>query len=147
MVARVAGQPLIGCDFSSSPGNHKQIVIARGQLHGSRVRLDGLDRLQSLEEFAHWLAQPSDWIGGFDLPFGLPRELVQYLDWPTDWEACIRHYAALTRPQIRALFADFCDNRPAGGKFAHRATDKPAGSSPSMKWGAASGSRMLVTSR
>jgi hypothetical protein len=127
-------KPLIGCDFSSSPGKHKQIVIARGQLTSDGVRLDGLERLHSLGEFARWLAQPGDWVGGFDLPFGLPRELVQFLHWPTDWEACIRHYAALTRPQIRALFADFCDRRPAGGKFAHRATDKPAGSSPSMKW-------------
>jgi hypothetical protein len=132
--ARRTGKTLIGCDFSSSPGKHKQIVIARGRLAGDRIRVDGLERLHSLCDFASWLAQAGDWVGGFDLPFGLPRELVQYLDWPTDWEACMRHYAALTRPQIRALFADFCDKRPAGGKFAHRATDKPAGSSPSMKW-------------
>ncbi|MBC7705191.1 MAG: DUF429 domain-containing protein [Rhodoferax sp.] len=134
MVAYGAETMLIGCDFSSSPGKLKQIVIAHGQLLGSSVRLDRLERHQSLEEFARWLVQPGDWVGGFDLPFGLPRELVQYLDWPTDWEACMRHYAALTRPQIRALFAAFCYNRPVGGKFAHRSTDKPAGSSPSMKW-------------
>jgi hypothetical protein len=134
MAAPGTGRTLIGCDFSSSPGKHKQIVIARGQLEGDSVRLDGLERLHSLLDFALWLARPCDWVGGFDLPFGLPRELVQYLDWPTGWEACMRHYAALTRPQIRAFFADFCDKRPTGGKFAHRATDKPAGSSPSMKW-------------
>jgi hypothetical protein len=40
----------------------------------------------------------------------------------------------LSRAEIRDCFAAFCDARPAGGKFAHRATDKPAGSSPSMKW-------------
>jgi hypothetical protein len=28
----------------------------------------------------------------------------------------------------------FCAVRPVGGKFAHRRTDGPAGSSPSMKW-------------
>ena len=39
-----------------------------------------------------------------------------------------------TRPQIRDAFAAFCNARPVGGKFAHRATDIPAGSSPSMKW-------------
>ena len=33
-----------------------------------------------------------------------------------------------------AQFRQFCAARPAGGKFAHRATDRPAGSSPSMKW-------------
>ena len=44
------------------------------------------------------------------------------------------HYAGLSRAEIRAQFAAFCNARPAGGKFAHRATDLPAGSSPSMKW-------------
>jgi hypothetical protein len=46
----------------------------------------------------------------------------------------MQHYAALTRPQIRDQFAAFCNERPVGQKFAHRATDGPAGSSPSMKW-------------
>jgi hypothetical protein len=40
----------------------------------------------------------------------------------------------MPRPQIREVFAAFCASRPAGGKFAHRATDGPAGASPSMKW-------------
>jgi hypothetical protein len=46
----------------------------------------------------------------------------------------MQHYAALSRAQIRDTFKAFCDARPVGGKFAHRATDTPAGSSPSMKW-------------
>ncbi len=125
---------LIGCDFSSRPGKRKAIVIASGELHGADVRLEGLERLESLEAFGRWLARPGAWVGGFDLPFGLPRELVLYLGWPARWEACIKHYASLTRPQIRDLFADFCDSRPVGGKFAHRTTDGPAGSNPSMKW-------------
>jgi hypothetical protein len=81
-----------------------------------------------------WLHQPGQWLGGFDFPFGLPRELVQHLGWPLQWEACIAHYAALSRPDIQKTFAAFCDARPAGQKFAHRATDRLAGSSPSMKW-------------
>jgi hypothetical protein len=89
---------------------------------------------RSAPSCARWLAQPQAWVGGFDLPFGLPRELVQHLGWPQQWAACMDHYAALSRPVIRDTFAAFCDARPAGGKFAHRATDRPAGSSPSMKW-------------
>ena len=46
----------------------------------------------------------------------------------------LSHYASLPRAEIRAVFAAWCAVRPAGGKFAHRATDGPAGSSPSMKW-------------
>ena len=125
---------LIGCDFSSSPGRRKPIVIARGSLRDAEVQLDRLERLVSLEAFGHWLAQPGDWVGAFDFPFGLPRALVVALGWPTAWEACMRHYASLERTHIREQFAGFCNARPPGAKFAHRATDGPAHSSPSMKW-------------
>ena len=125
---------LLGCDFSSSPGPRKHIVLAWGHSDGARLVLDSLERLQSLDAFTSALQSHPAWVGGFDLPFGLPRELVAHLGWPTSWEDCIAHYAALARPQIRDLFAAFCDSRPVGAKFAHRATDGPAGSSPSMKW-------------
>lgn len=125
---------LLGCDFSSSPTLRKPIVVAWGHLRGSVVVLERLEALPSLSAFEQWLAQPRAWVCGFDMPFGLPRELVQALDWPLDWEACLRHYADLSRDDIRAMFAAFCDARPVGGKFAHRACDIPAGSSPSMKW-------------
>ena len=125
---------LLGCDFSSSPGSRKHIVLAWGHSDGGRLVVDSLERLQSLGAFTEALQSRPAWTGGFDLPFGLPRELIAHLGWPTRWEDCIAHYAAMSRPQIRDLFAAFCDSRPVGGKFAHRATDGPAGSSPSMKW-------------
>jgi len=125
---------LIGCDFSSSPSKRKPIVVAVGHSSAARVQLQSLLRFDTLDSFANWLKQPQAWIGGFDLPFGLPRELVEHLGWPTDWLPCMQHFAALTRAEIRDTFKAFCDARPVGGKFAHRATDAPAGSSPSMKW-------------
>lgn len=134
MTAAAPPRALLGCDFSSSPTRRKPIVVALGQRHGARVQLAALERFDTLAAFGQWLAQLGDWVGGFDLPFGLPRELVQALGWPTDWLGCMQHYRGLSREQIRAQFAAFCDARPVGGKFAHRATDGPAGSSPSMKW-------------
>lgn len=130
-----AAQPLlIGCDFSSSPTRRKPIVLALGQRQGARVQLTALQRFDTLAAFGQWLVLPGDWVGGFDLPFGLPRELLQTLGWPLQWPDCIAHYRSLSRDQIRDAFAGFCNARPVGGKFAHRATDGPAGSSPSMKW-------------
>jgi len=125
---------LVGVDFSSRPSARKPIVVAHGRLDGARLRLETLVPHATLADFARWLAQPGAWVGGFDFPFGLPRELVEHLGWPLEWPALIAHYAALEREQIRATFAAFCDARPAGAKFAHRACDAPAGSSPSMKW-------------
>jgi hypothetical protein len=125
---------LIGCDFSSSPSKRKPIVVAVGHAKSGRVQLQSLLRFDTLASFADWLKQPQSWVGGFDLPFGLPRELVETLGWPTDWLSCMQHFTALSRAEIRDTFKAFCDARPVGGKFAHRATDTPAGSSPSMKW-------------
>lgn len=98
------------------------------------VRLAQLHSLPTLDAWSAWLETTDDWVGGFDLPFGLPRELVAHLDWPLEWPELIEHYEAMTRSEIRETFAAFCAARPVGGKFAHRATDGPAGSSPSMKW-------------
>lgn len=125
---------LLGCDFSSAPSSKKNIVLAIGRLLDGRIVLSKLERFSSLSDFAAWLQQPLRWVGAFDLPFGLPRELVQTLGWSTTWQACMTHYFSLSRAQIRDMFAAFCNARPVGGKFAHRATDIPAGSSPSMKW-------------
>ena len=128
---------LIGVDFSSRPSARKPITLASGRWLGPRgavLQLQGALRFATLGAFGSWLQQPGPWVGGFDLPFGLPRELVQHLGWPTDWPACMDHYATLDRPTIRDTFAAFCNARPVGGKFAHRACDRPAGSSPSMKW-------------
>ncbi|MFZ6676592.1 DUF429 domain-containing protein [Undibacterium sp. Tian12W] len=78
--------------------------------------------------------QDGPWLAGFDLPFSLPRELVEHLHWPANWPDLMRHLQTQTRAELRLQFKAFCDARAVGNKFAHRATDIPAGSSPSMKW-------------
>lgn len=125
---------LFGCDFSSAPSVRKPIVVALGSVRSGRVALSRILSFPTLDGWAAWMRETPAWIGGFDFPFGLPRELVEKLGWPTQWEALMAHYASLSRAEIRTAFAGFCDARPVGGKFAHRATDLPAGSSPSMKW-------------
>ncbi len=133
--AESAGRALAGVDFSSAPRRAKPIVWAWG--HWQRaglLRLERFDEDVSLAAFAQSLSRPGPWLAAFDLPFGLPRELVSTLGWPMDWAGSMTHYAGLSRERIVETFAAFCDARPAGSKFAHRACDGPAGSSPSMKW-------------
>lgn len=129
-----APRAVVGVDFSSRPTPRKPIVAAHGEVAQAVVRLDRLQTWDCHEAFAEWLATPGDWVGGFDFPFGLPRELVEHLGWPGQWPALVRHYASLSRAEIRDTFAAFCAARPPGGKFAHRRVDAPAGASPSMKW-------------
>lgn len=133
-MSKPQAMPLLGCDFSSSPSRRKPIVVAFGRQADGRVVLERLQMFTTLPAFGQWLALPGPWVGGFDFPFGLPRELVEYLGWPLEWRECMRHYTGLSRETIRTTFAAFCAARPVGAKFAHRAFDKQAGSSPSMKW-------------
>ena len=133
--ALIPGFPaLAGIDFTSRPTPRKPITVALGHLQRGVLRLERIEAHTGFDSFARWLQTPGPWLGVFDLPFGLPRELVLALGWPTDWLALMRHYATLSREDIRATFAAFCAARPVGAKFAHRAADRPAGSSPSMKW-------------
>ena len=125
---------LAGIDFTSRPTRRKPITVALGRCQHGVVRLARIEAHADFDGLAAWLRTPGPWLGVFDLPFGLPRELVLALGWPTDWLALMRHYATLSREDIRVTFAAFCAARPVGAKFAHRAADRPAGSSPSMKW-------------
>lgn len=128
---------LYGIDFTSAPRRRKPITIASGLMGpAGEVTVDCLLELPSLPAFEQWLMTPGPWLAGFDFPFGLPRELLVSLGWPTQhgWPAMIEHVGAMPRAEMVSAFKAFCDGRPNGRKFAHRATDGPAGSSPSMKW-------------
>lgn len=136
---------LHGVDFSSAPTRRKPIVVATGQVDATRpdtVRLQDFTLLPTLDDFAVWLSHPGPWTAAFDLPFGLPRELVDAQGWPGHardraphpWARLIGHIAEQTRAELRTVFRAWCDARPPGHKFAHRDCDRVAGSSPSMKW-------------
>jgi hypothetical protein len=130
---RPAGR-IAGVDFTSRPTRRKPLTVALGRIDDGVVTLERIDAHIDFDGFAAWLRTPGLWVAAFDFPFGLPRELVESLGWPTEWRALMSHYATLTRADIRTTFAAFCSSRPVGGKFAHRACDAPAGSSSPMKW-------------
>jgi hypothetical protein len=125
---------IVGVDFTSTPRRVKPITIALGRLSGMLLDVDDVESYADWTSYENWLAQPGQWIGAFDFPFGLSRELVDHLGWPQTWAELVLHCATLPRAELRATFKAFCDARPVGNKFAHRVTDGPAGSSPSMKW-------------
>ncbi|RYF73163.1 MAG: DUF429 domain-containing protein, partial [Comamonadaceae bacterium] len=125
---------LLGCDFSSAPTRRKPITVATGHREGAVVHVQAVHSFATLDAWQHWLQAQPGWMGAFDFPFGLPRELLKHWRWDDSWEAGMQRYAAMDRQTLRERFKAFCDARPAGAKFAHRATDIPAGSSPSMKW-------------
>ncbi len=122
-----------GIDFTSSPRPGKPITIATGRREAETLRLDALERLQDWPAFEAWLARPGPWLGGFDFPFGLPREAVTDLGWPLDWAALVRHCRSIGRVALRAAFDGHREARPMGMRYAHRATDRPARSHSPLK--------------
>jgi len=132
---------ILGVDFTSAPRPRKPITVAVGAMRGPRLRIESIEGVYDFAQFDALLARPGPWIGGFDFPFGLPRELLVALGWPhapangrSAWERMVLHLQAMPREQMVRAFRAWCDARAPGAKFAHRATDRVAGSSPSMKW-------------
>lgn len=130
-----------GVDFTSAPTARKPITAASGSVIDAVLRVERIEELRDFAAFDAWLAVPGPWIGAFDFPFGLPRELVRTLGWLVEggavgdaWQGMVDALSTHSRAQLIARLRAFCDARPPGSKFAHRATDRPAGSSPSMKW-------------
>lgn len=124
---------LFGVDFTSAPRRVKPIVIAQGAPDSGGVRVRKILRLTDWRSFEDFLAQPGPWLGGFDFPFGLPREAVEALGFPGEWAAMARHCAAMDRASFRAAFDAHRESRPVGARYAHRTTDRPAGSHSPMK--------------
>ena len=125
---------IYGVDFTSRPTRRKPIRVAQTVLTEDRLVLEALTDLPDFRAFEDFLQTPGPWVAGFDLPFGLPRDWVLAQGWPDRWPDMIAEVRRHSREALRARFKAWCDARPVGSKFAHRATDGPSGSSPSMKW-------------
>jgi hypothetical protein len=124
---------IYGIDFTCAPRRAKPITVASGVLDKRTLSIEEIEKLENFSDFEAFLRRTGPWIGGFDFPFSLPRELVRDLGWPAAWVDLVEHCSAFTRPDFRKILDAYRNSRPAGGKYAHRATDYPAGSSSPMK--------------
>ena len=108
-------------------------MVAEGRLRRSGLEILDIEKLESFEAFEALLRRRGPWVGGFDFPFGLPREMLRDLGWPGDWRRLVRLCAGLSRDEWRGILDGYRATRPEGRKYAHRRTDSPAGSSSPMK--------------
>ena len=142
---------IVGVDFSSAPRARKPITLAVGRFtEGTAgdaghdlLHVEAHERLPSLEAFEQWLRVSGPWVAGCDFPFGLPRPFLLAQDWGVladpaapqpSWAAITAEVAGLSRSELVERCRAWTLPRPVGSKFAHRVTDGPSGSSPSMKW-------------
>jgi len=124
---------IYGVDFTCAPRRAKPITVAVGLLKKKYLDISEIEKLPSFAEFEAFLARPGPWVGGFDFPFSLPAELVRDLAWPAPWPELVAHCAAMDRVAFRNALDAYRSSRKPGSKYAHRATDHPAGSSSPMK--------------
>jgi hypothetical protein len=124
---------IYGVDFTCAPRRAKPITVAAASLSGDALLLRSVEHLESFAAFEAFLDRPGPWLGGFDFPFSLPLELTRDLGWPAEWQALVRHCSRLDRLQLRKVLDTYRATWPVGRKYAHRATDLPAGSSSPMK--------------
>jgi hypothetical protein len=126
--------PLIhGVDFTSAPHPAKTITAASGRLIDGVFCLSALEAIARLSDFEAWLRRPGPWIGGFDFPFGLPREALRDLRWPVSWPELTRHCVSLGRVGLRHALDRHRAARPAGSKFCFRRGDVAAGAHSPLK--------------
>src|SRR5574341_198923 len=130
---RDRGLRIYGVDFTCAPRKAKPITVASGRVKKSALEIQAVENLFSFPEFEAFLARPGPWLGGFDFPFSLPLELARELGWPKEWAALVAHCAAYDRPAFRRALDEYRRTRQPGRRYAHRATDLPAGSSSPMK--------------
>lgn len=124
---------ILGVDFTSAPRKQKPITVAIGALADSEFWLEAIEEIIEWPAYEALLMRPGPWVGGFDFPFGLPREAVVALGWPLQWDELVRHCRALGRAAFRATLDAYRITRAVGERYAHRATDAPAVSHSPLK--------------
>ncbi len=127
------GTRVLGIDFTSAPRPAKPIKIAAGRVDGDVFVLESIELAQDFPAFEAHLRADGPWIAGIDAPFGLPREAVVALGWPQRWPQLVEHCARLGRERFRSALDRYRESRPVGNRYAHRATDHPAGSHSPLK--------------
>lgn len=124
---------VLGVDFTSAPSKRKPIVVARGHLDATCLSITYIDKLDNFTAFDALLAEPGPWVGAFDLPFGLPRELVDVLAWPTTWRELVSHVQIIGKDAFKDALNHVRESRPMGARYIPRRGDAAAGSSSPMK--------------
>jgi hypothetical protein len=123
---------IYGVDFTCAPRRAKPITVAVGSLKYRVLEVKDVEKLETFIEFEELLARPGPWSAA-----------------STFRSACRASWCATSRgqrlasaraplrgdaaPGVPEVLDAYRNTRAAGRRYAHRATDLPAGSSSPMK--------------
>lgn len=122
-----------GLDFTSRPTVRKPITCAVCELWTSSLCVSRFRDIPNFEEFEKFCGEPGIWYAGMDFPFGMPRKLLDDLQYPHAWEEYVARFAGLGRDGFVALLTAYKEKQPVGAKEHRRATDILAGALSPMK--------------
>ncbi len=115
---------IFGFDFTSAPSRKKPITCAEGVLEGERLLIERVVRIEDFYGFEEALHRAGPWVGGFDFPFGQPRELIVELDWARSWAGYVQYVERIGKGTFEETLKSFSAGREAGHKLLRRATDE-----------------------
>ncbi|MDX2256819.1 MAG: DUF429 domain-containing protein [Pseudanabaenaceae cyanobacterium bins.39] len=127
-------QLILGVDFTSAPSKTKPIVCGKAWLDRDRQLLQfaDCDRFTTFDDWMAWLREMPTWIAGVDFPLGLPRRLIENLQWGA-WPEYVQRVGQMTKPEFVETLNQYRQGRNAGDREHLRATDQIQGAISPMK--------------
>ncbi|MEN8615455.1 hypothetical protein ABFB09_09350 [Dehalogenimonas sp. THU2] len=123
---------IFGADFTSAPRHAKPITVAEAELRGETLEFVGQQSLSNAQELLDFLNAPGAWIGAFDFPFGLPRELVTDSHWPQDWVGYVDTIHKMGKAHFENHIRGYRSQKTGKNRLC-RETDKKARSRSPMQ--------------
>jgi uncharacterized protein DUF429 len=123
---------IYGVDFTSAPKREKPIVVAKCKASARELKLEEFLEFSDWPAYELWLDADTEWIAGFDFPFGLPRRFVKSQGWPNNWAGMINACVAGGKQKFaETAMQAFIGARTQADK--HRATDLVSSSHSPLK--------------
>ncbi|MGI2336808.1 MAG: DUF429 domain-containing protein [Dehalogenimonas sp.] len=123
---------IYGVDFTSAPKRSKPITVAEAELSCETLEIVGQRNFSNAQELLDFLNTPGAWLGAFDFPFGLPRELITDSQWPQDWASYVKVIHQMGKAQYENHIRGY-QSRVTGKRRLYRETDKKARSRSPMQ--------------
>lgn len=132
-------QLIYGVDFTSAPSKTKPVVCAIAYLQKKQpnstiktLTIEGFERFYDLDIFMDFLQRSSVWVAGVDFPLGLPRRLIENLQWGT-WQAYVQRVGQMTKQEFVDTLDQYRQGRAMGDREHLRETDRLRGAISPMK--------------
>ena len=125
---------IFGIDFSSAPSFGHPIFVVVGEFDDHELVLTHSKSFATLDKFASFLKDESDYVAGIDFPFGQPKDFVAALGLDPNWESYTRAVCSWTEEDFQRRTKEFRDSQPNGKKHLTRKIDSVADSISPMMW-------------